>query len=62
MELNENQIEAIKEAARSVRFGQVAVTIDETAKSVDVVVTSRVRVPNVPGQPEDLPKSIFHRG
>jgi hypothetical protein len=44
MELTDRHIEAIREAARSVKYGSVTINISESSKMLDLVVQNRVRI------------------
>jgi hypothetical protein len=46
MELTNEQLEAIREAARTVEYGSVTVHISETSKHLDLEVQRRVRIEN----------------
>jgi hypothetical protein len=46
MELNERQIEEVKNAARKVRYGKVSIEIAENWNHVDITYKDRLRVSN----------------
>lgn len=48
MELTEEHLKAIKDAARQVSFGSVSIEICETQNHVDIVTKSRLRMGKQP--------------
>jgi hypothetical protein len=51
MELTDRHIEAIREAARSVKYGSVTINISESSDKLELNVQNRIRVD------KDAPKS-----
>jgi hypothetical protein len=51
MELTDRHIEAIREAARSVKYGSVTINISESSDKLELNVQNRIRIDN------DAPKS-----
>jgi hypothetical protein len=48
MELTDEQLEAIREAAKTVEYGSVTVHISETSKHLDLEIRKRVRIESEP--------------
>jgi hypothetical protein len=51
MELTDRHIEAIREAARSVKYGSVTINISESSDKLELNVQNRIRID------KDTPKS-----
>ena len=50
MELTDNQLEKIREAARTVDYGFVTINISASSKKLDLTIQNRIRDEEEPGK------------
>jgi hypothetical protein len=57
MDLNNEQLEAIREAARTVEYGSVTVHVSETANYLTLEILRRVRIESEPQKETKPPEN-----